>query len=192
MTASDVRLSALEKRVGSAREDLDAAKVLRDGPGIADAEKRLRDNEAAAAATADDLRRAQDGAVSRERLRTAEADIDHIRADLDSRVADLANVTGQRWGGMLVAGTFLREFVPDGLAWARLSGVDGATVGLWCDRSYSILQLYTADTLAPDRRRCGLAAEPMTCPANALQTGEGIVRLEPGETRVSRWGVRLS
>jgi len=81
---------------------------------------------------------------------------------------------------------------PDGLAWARLSGVDGATVGLWCDRSYSILQLYTADTLAPDRRRCGLAAEPMTCPANALQTGEGIVRLEPGETRVSRWGVRLS
>ena len=45
---------------------------------------------------------------------------DHIRADLDSRVADLANVTGQRWGGMLVAGTFLREFVPDGLAWAHL------------------------------------------------------------------------
>ena len=45
---------------------------------------------------------------------------EHIRADLDSRVADLANVTGQRWGGMLVAGTFLREFVPDVLAWAHL------------------------------------------------------------------------
>jgi len=45
---------------------------------------------------------------------------EHIRADLDSRVADLANVTGQRWGGMLVAGTFLREFVPDGLPWAHL------------------------------------------------------------------------
>ena len=45
---------------------------------------------------------------------------EHMRAELDSRVADLANVTGQRWGGMLVAGTFLREFVPDGLAWAHL------------------------------------------------------------------------
>ena len=45
---------------------------------------------------------------------------EHIRADLDSRVADLANVTGPRWGGMLVAGTFLREFVPDGLPWAHL------------------------------------------------------------------------
>ena len=45
---------------------------------------------------------------------------DHLRADLDSRVADLANVTGQRWGGMLVAGIFLREFVPDGLPWAHI------------------------------------------------------------------------
>src|SRR4029079_12733474 len=44
----------------------------------------------------------------------------HLRGELDSRVADIANVTGTRWGGMLVAGTFLREFVPDGLAWAHL------------------------------------------------------------------------
>ena len=57
--------------------------------------------------------------------------------------------------------------------------------------SYSVLQLYTGDTLAPERRRLGLAAEPMTCPPNALQTGEGIVRLEPGDTFVGRWGVGL-
>jgi leucyl aminopeptidase len=44
----------------------------------------------------------------------------HMRGELDSRVADLANVTGTRWGGMLVAGTFLREFVPDGLPWAHI------------------------------------------------------------------------
>ncbi len=45
---------------------------------------------------------------------------EHLRAELDSRVADLANVTGTRWGGMLAAGTFLREFVPDGLNWVHL------------------------------------------------------------------------
>ncbi len=45
---------------------------------------------------------------------------EHIRAELDSRVADLANVTGARWGGMLVAGTFLREFVPADLPWAHI------------------------------------------------------------------------
>jgi leucyl aminopeptidase len=45
---------------------------------------------------------------------------DHIRGELDSRVADIANVTGHRYGGMLAAGIFLREFVPDGLAWAHI------------------------------------------------------------------------
>ncbi|GAB3876264.1 leucyl aminopeptidase [Kibdelosporangium lantanae] len=45
---------------------------------------------------------------------------EELRADLDSRVADLANVTGHRWGGMLAAGLFLREFVPDGLEWAHI------------------------------------------------------------------------
>lgn len=44
----------------------------------------------------------------------------HMRAELDSRIADIANVTGQRWGGMLVAGTFLREFVPAGLDWVHI------------------------------------------------------------------------
>ena len=45
---------------------------------------------------------------------------EHIRGELDSRVADIANVTGHRHGGMLAAGIFLREFVPDGLPWAHI------------------------------------------------------------------------
>jgi leucyl aminopeptidase len=45
---------------------------------------------------------------------------DEMRADLDSRLADIANVAGHRWGGMLMAGLFLREFVPDGVTWAHL------------------------------------------------------------------------
>jgi leucyl aminopeptidase len=44
----------------------------------------------------------------------------HLRGELDSRIADIANVAGARWGGMLVAATFLREFVPDGLPWAHI------------------------------------------------------------------------
>ena len=35
-------------------------------------------------------------------------------------MADIANVSGDRSGGMLVAGLFLREFVPEGVAWAHL------------------------------------------------------------------------
>jgi len=43
-----------------------------------------------------------------------------LREGLDSTVADLANVSADRNGGMLVAGLFLREFVPDGVRWAHL------------------------------------------------------------------------
>ncbi|MBO0820979.1 MAG: leucyl aminopeptidase [Nocardiopsaceae bacterium] len=44
----------------------------------------------------------------------------HLRKGLDSPVADLANVSSDRGGGMLVAGHFLREFAPDGVAWVHL------------------------------------------------------------------------
>jgi leucyl aminopeptidase len=43
-----------------------------------------------------------------------------LRKGLDSAVADIANVSGERWGGMLVAGLFLKEFVPDGTRWAHV------------------------------------------------------------------------
>ena len=45
---------------------------------------------------------------------------EELRSGLDSRVADLANVTGDRSGGMLVAGLFLREFVAEGVKWAHV------------------------------------------------------------------------
>jgi leucyl aminopeptidase len=42
-----------------------------------------------------------------------------LRPSLDSPVADLANM-GERMGGMLVAGLFLKEFVSDDLPWLHL------------------------------------------------------------------------
>ena len=45
---------------------------------------------------------------------------DDLRKGLDSSVADIANVSSDRAGGMLVAGIFLREFVPAGVRWVHL------------------------------------------------------------------------
>ncbi|WP_106398349.1 leucyl aminopeptidase [Actinocorallia populi] len=45
---------------------------------------------------------------------------EELRKGFDSQVADLANISGERWGGMLAAGVFLKEFVPDGVRWAHL------------------------------------------------------------------------
>jgi leucyl aminopeptidase len=45
---------------------------------------------------------------------------EELRKGFDSPVADIANVTQERNGGMLVGGLFLREFVPEGVRWAHL------------------------------------------------------------------------
>ncbi|MGH8894525.1 MAG: leucyl aminopeptidase, partial [Actinomycetes bacterium] len=44
---------------------------------------------------------------------------DELRASMDSAVADIANM-GEKYGGMLVAGMFLKEFVAEGQRWAHL------------------------------------------------------------------------
>ena len=79
----------------------------------------------------------------------------------------------------------------DRRAWVQLAGPDGRTAQLWVDETYPAVEIYTGDTLAPDRRRRGLGAEPMTCPPNGLQSGDGVIAMEPGESTTSTWGVRL-
>jgi aldose 1-epimerase len=79
----------------------------------------------------------------------------------------------------------------DGIARVALRGSSGGTeVCLWVDRSYPYLMLFTGDALADvDRRRRGLAVEPMSCPPNAFRTGDAVVRLEPGASFTGAWGV---
>ena len=45
---------------------------------------------------------------------------DELKDDLKSTVADLANISSQRFAGMLVAGVFLREFVAEGVQWVHI------------------------------------------------------------------------
>ena len=58
---------------------------------------------------------------------------DELKEDLKSTVADLANISGQRFAGMLVAGVFLREFVAEGVQWVHLdiAGPAYNTGGPW-------------------------------------------------------------
>ena len=63
---------------------------------------------------------------------------------------------------------------------------DGVT--LWVDETYPYVMVFTGDPL-PDVNRRSLAVEPMTCPPNAFRSGEGLVRLEPGQSLTSSWGI---
>ncbi|WP_158277259.1 aldose 1-epimerase family protein [Serinibacter arcticus] len=81
----------------------------------------------------------------------------------------------------------------DGLSWIRLTGADGRTAGVWMDESMDTWQVCSGDHIgAVDYRRRGLAAEPMSCIADAFNSGDRLVRLEPGATHTVRWGLTLS
>jgi leucyl aminopeptidase len=57
---------------------------------------------------------------------TAGEDVWHLpiteeaRKGLDTEVADLRNISGERYGGALVAAAFLEHFVSEGIPWAHL------------------------------------------------------------------------
>jgi aldose 1-epimerase len=65
------------------------------------------------------------------------------------------------------------------------------TITLWVDESYRYLMLFTGDPL-PDVNRRSLAVEPMTCPPNAFRTGESVLRLAPGQSIATTWGITPS
>jgi aldose 1-epimerase len=75
----------------------------------------------------------------------------------------------------------------DGLARVELAD----RVSLWVDESYAYLMVFTGDPL-PDVARRSIAVEPMTCPPNAFRSGEGVIRLEPGGSARSTWGITPS
>ena len=67
---------------------------------------------------------------------------------------------------------------------------DGHALGVWLDRSFGFVQIYTGDTLADrSRRRQGIAVEPTTCAPNAFNSGDGLTVLPPGGSFEARWGV---
>ena len=80
----------------------------------------------------------------------------------------------------------------DGRARVKLRDPDhGTEVSLWVDESYPYLMVFTGDPL-PDVHRRSLAVEPMTCPPNAFRTGDALIRLEPGSSFTSTWGIAHS
>lgn len=78
----------------------------------------------------------------------------------------------------------------NGLSWIELTAPDGRTAAVWTDESMDTWQVCTGDGLA-NADRTGVAAEPMTCIADAFRTGDRLIRLAPGEEHSVRWGLVL-
>jgi aldose 1-epimerase len=78
----------------------------------------------------------------------------------------------------------------DGIARVELDGIVDRGVTVWMDERFGYVMVYTADTVEPSsRRRKAIAIEPMTCPPDALRSGEDLIRLECGTSWRSAWGI---
>jgi aldose 1-epimerase len=78
----------------------------------------------------------------------------------------------------------------DGCSRAGVELPDGRVVTVWAGATCRWWQVYTADTLLPADRRRSVAVEPMTCPPDALNSGE-IDVIAPDEALQLDWGFQL-
>ncbi len=74
-----------------------------------------------------------------------------------------------------------------GRATTTLVGPDGSGVALWVDERHPWIQLYTLDDSGTPR--VSIAVEPMTAPADAFNSGDDLILLEPGATFSASWGI---
>jgi aldose 1-epimerase len=79
---------------------------------------------------------------------------------------------------------------PDGRARVVLAGpAGGGSVTVWMDEAWDYVQVFTGDSLSPQERRRSVAVEPLTCPADAFNSGDGLRVLAPGESFGGSWGI---
>jgi len=68
-----------------------------------------------------------------------------------------------------------------------LAAAGGDSVTLWQDKAFPYVHICVTDTYPG--RPLAVAVEPMSAPANALNSGDGLVWLEPGKSFGGSWGI---
>lgn len=77
----------------------------------------------------------------------------------------------------------------DGVVRVAVRGAAGEGVAMTFGPWARWVQVHTADRPEPGNHRVGLAVEPMSCPPNALVSGEDLVVLPPGGRHEASWRI---
>jgi aldose 1-epimerase len=70
---------------------------------------------------------------------------------------------------------------------ALVTAEGGSAISMTWDRNCQWVQLHTADRPEVEYNRTALVVEPMTCPADAFRSGEGLRILQPGAVDRAFW-----
>lgn len=114
------------------------------------------------------------------------------QSPVDGTALDLRG--GRRIGDLDLDDGFADVRMRDGRVEHSVAAADGRTVTLWGDEHMRFVQAFTPHRY-PARDgsvRQAVAIEPMTAPANALNSGIGLNWLEPGDTWTVSWGIRAA
>ena len=123
-------------------------------------------------------------------LETDERSLPVREVDVDGSPKDLRGGRALRGIDLDSAYTGLR--VEDGRVRHRLTAPSGDAVELSADPVFRWAQVFTTEVYDTDAGRIGaVAIEPMTCPADAFNSGSDLLWLEPGEQWKASWGIRL-
>ena len=122
-------------------------------------------------------------AVDAALIPTAELPVDGTDFDLRA---------GRRVGDVALDTAFGAVATVDGVS-AWLTAPDGRTLALLQDADWGYLQVFTTRIFPfPGGPGLAVAMEPMTAPPDALNSGDGLRWLEPGERWAGSWGIRYS
>jgi aldose 1-epimerase len=97
---------------------------------------------------------------------------------------------GRRVGGLDVDVALTDLTFDGGVARHTLSAPDGQSVSLWQDETCQYVHVFVTKEF-PGRSRA-VAIEPMTGPANAFNSGDGLRWLPPGGSFTMSWGIDAS
>jgi len=102
--------------------------------------------------------------------------VDGTEYDLRAGIRVGARRLDDCWSGLRLSGGRFRH---------TLSAADGSQVQLWADQNFPYVHVFLSRT-GP---QTAIAIEPMTAGLDALNTGQGLRWLRPGEAWALRWGI---
>jgi aldose 1-epimerase len=123
----------------------------------------------------------------------------HIEVDDRLNPIGAASVSDTEWDlreGKVVSTLDLDDAwsgltMSDGGSTHWLSAPDGRTVSLWADEQFDYVQVYiTREFPRRGELITAVAIEPMTAPADAFNSGEGLRWIQPGDSWSVSWAVR--